>query len=381
MAGLKVAVGVRASALAWAGAVVALSSGCQYDIDKIFEYDAGAAEGDGGSSQEVPEDLIDLWSDDQLSEECKACARSGCGAESDSCRGDADCLALTTCVAKATNPSEQNSCRALHTEWLRQDIQLRDQGGPYHTCVFQNVCSVECGSRTDQACASTSYGWPKASVPTIWLHLQLLEGQGSRPVEGARVRACQSENTATCRPLSDGWAETDAKGVVDLEVSLSLGTFTGYLEVEGGELYPSLIQFGWPVGRDMTTRVTMVSEMNATFLLKSVIPPVETPAEISNMRGFIQARAFSCQGVPAKGVSFQTNNGDKYTQIWYTPGALIFPDFEASGTSELGAGGLINVPAGLRTLTASFDGEVISRPPAPVRAGYMTIVFVVPGGT
>ncbi|HEX6245160.1 MAG TPA: hypothetical protein VFZ61_29765 [Polyangiales bacterium] len=368
--------------LAWAGAGLTLSAGCQYDIDKLFEHDAGGAETDGGGSpSEPPEDLIDLWSDDQLSEECKACARSGCKGESDSCRGDEECLAFTTCVATAQNPAEQNSCRAQHTEWLRQDIQLRDVGGPYHTCVFQNVCPGECGSRTSQSCASAAYTWPKSSASTIWLHLQLLEGQGSRPVPGARVRACQSENTAECRELSDGWAETDDKGVVDLEVSLSLGTFLGYLEVEGGDLYPSLIQFGWPVGRDMTTRVTMVSEMNATFLLKSVIPPVATPAEVSAMRGFIQARAFSCAGVPAQDVSFQVNNGDKYTQIWYTPGALIFPDFEADGTSELGAGGLINVPVGLRTLTARYDGEVISRPPAPVRAGYMTIVFVVPGGT
>src|SRR5690349_24222558 len=168
MGALKVAVGVRARLVASVGVVVALSSGCQYDIDKIFEYDAGAAETDGGTSQGVPDDLIDLWTDDRLSEECRACARSGCRAESDSCRGDEECLALTTCVAKAVNPSEQNSCRALHTEWLREDIQLRDQGGPYHTCVFQNVCSAECGSRTDEVCASAGYGWPKASVPTIW---------------------------------------------------------------------------------------------------------------------------------------------------------------------------------------------------------------------
>jgi hypothetical protein len=282
-------------------------------------------------------------------------------------------------VAKAKNPAEQNNCRAQHTEWLREEVQQRDVGGPYHTCVFQNSCSVECGAREDESCASTRYGWPKASVDTIALHLQLLEGQGSRKVSGARARACQSESTMECKPLSE-WATVDQDSVVDLDVSLSLGVFTGYLEIEGGGIYPSLVQFGWPVGRDMTTRVTVVSETDANFLLNNVVPPVKVPTDITKMRGFIQARAFSCVGVPATGVSFSIEGADQYTQDWYTPGSVIYPDFTLDGTSELGAGGITSVVPGLRTLTAKHAGETIARVLAPVRKDYMTIVFISPTG-
>lgn len=370
-AGLTLSV---SSALLWAG--------CQYDIDKIYKHqDAdGGSETDAMVVDKIPENLIDLWKDDQLPGNCKECARTACLDVSDSCKGDEQCLGLTKCVAAAENPAEQNNCRAMHTDWLREDIQGRDVGGPYHTCVFLNSCAVECEARQDMGCASAGYGWPKASKPTVQLHLQLLEGQGSKPVAAVKVRACQPESTAECKPLSD-WSMTNDKGVVDLEVSLSLGVFLGYLEVEGGGLYPTLIQFGWPIARDMTTRVTVVSDANARFLVNNVQPPVSTPAQITKMRGFFQARAFTCGGVPASNVSFSCDAADQYTQTWYTPGVQIYPDFTRSSTSELGAGGITSVVAGLRTLTAKYEGEVISRFLAPSREGYMTIVFVVPGGT
>jgi hypothetical protein len=360
-----------------------LWAGCQYDIDKIYKHqadDAGQA-GDGDIIDEVPQNLIDLWSDDQLSMDCKACARSACLDVSDTCKGDDECLALTRCVAKAVNPAEQNNCRAQHTAWLREDIQGRDVGGPYHTCVFLNSCAVECESRKDMGCASSGYGWPKANGSNVALHLQLLEGQGgTKPVPDVRVRACQPENTGECQPLSE-WSTSNEKGVVDLEVGLTLGVFLGYLELEGGGLYPTLLQFGWPVARDLTTRVTVVSDMNARFLVNSVTPPVATPAQITMARGFFQARAFTCGGIPASGVQFACDEADKYVQNWYTPNVQIFPDFTRTSTSELGAGGITAVVPGLRRFSASYDDEVISRFLAPARMGYMTVVFVLPGGT
>jgi hypothetical protein len=357
----------------WLAALCLVGSACQYDLDQLYKHESGP------SINQVPADLIDLWTDDQLSGECKECARGACVDASQECRDDAECLALTTCVAKAKNPAEQNSCRAQHTAWLREQVAQRDVGGPYHTCVFQNSCAVECGSHEDQTCASTRYGWPKASDETVGLHIQLLEGQASRKVSGARVRACQPENTVECKPLSD-WATTDGDSVVDLDVSLSLGVFTGYLEIEGGGLYPSLVQFGWPVGREMTTRVTVVSESDASFLLNNIIPPIKVPADVTKMRGFIQARAFSCVGVPATDVGFELEGADMYTQDWYTPGAVIYPDFTAAGTSELGAGGITSVVPGLRTLLATHAGETIAKILTPVRKDYMTIVFISPTG-
>jgi hypothetical protein len=273
----------------------------------------------------------------------------------------------------------RNTCRADHTEWLREDIRGRDVGGPYHTCVFLNECASQCESQRDLSCADSGYEWPKASGDSIWLHLQLLEGLESNPAPGVRVRACKSLNAAECDPASSGWATTDEKGVVDLEVTLQLGTFVGYLELEGGGLYPTLMRFGWPIARDMTTKVTVVSDGNARFLLNSVSPPTPTPPAITMARGFLQARAFACNGIPGVDVTFSTDAADQYTQDWYTSGQDIFPSFVLEGTTELGAGGITAVVPGRRQVFATHGGDEIASFSAPVRPGYMTIVFMFPG--
>jgi hypothetical protein len=364
-------------ALVLAGAVSALGSACTYDIDKIYKHPVITPE---AGPPEVPEHLIDLWSDGTLADECRSCARQKCGgAINGACRDDAECLAFTGCMASATNPADMNDCRAQHTEWLREDIRGRDMGGPYHTCVFLNECVRECDSQRDLACASDGYQWPKANADSVWLHLQLLEGLESNPAPDVRVRACKSVVATECEPASKGWATSDERGVVDLEVTLQLGSFVGYLELEGGGLYPTLMRFGWPIARDLATKLTVVSDGNARVIINSITPPVPTPGEVTQSRGFIQARAFACNGIPAVGVSFETDAADMYTQDWYTPGQEIFPSFTETATSALGAGGITNVPPGRRSVIAKSNGEQIATFNTPVRAGYMSIVMVFPG--
>lgn len=345
-------------------------TGCQYDIDKIYKHAAV------DKPAELPADLIDLWTD-RLSADCKECARRECGADNTSCRNDAECAALTVCMSKADNPAAQNDCRAEHTDWLREDILLRDVGGPYHSCVFLNRCATPCDSRAQLDCAG-KYDWPTTSEPSVALHLRLVEGLASNPAADVKVRACQSENSLSCVALTD-WVTTDGDGAVDLDVKLQFGAFQGYLELEGGSLYPTLLRFGWPIARDMTTNITVVSNANATLLVDGVVPPVPTPAEITKARGFLQTRMFGCNGIPTKDVSFETDGADQYTQDWYTVGKEIFPNFEVGVTGDRGAGGVINVPAGRRNITAKRERDVVSKFSAPVRAGYMTIVFVLPG--
>lgn len=345
---------------------------CQYDIDKIYKHQPIE------KPDEVPAHLIDLWTDEQLSEECKTCARRECAVENTTCRDDPQCLAFTTCVAKADNPAAQNDCRAEHTAWLREEITLRDVGGPYHTCVFLNECATPCDSRKQLSC-TRDFDWPLVSDTSVGLHLRLVDGLASnKPAAGVRVRACQSENALSCLPLSD-WVTSDEDGVVDLDVRLQLGQFHGYLELEGGGLYPTLLRFGWPIAREMTTNITVVDNGTATLLVEGVLPPVPTPASVTKERGFLQTRMFGCTGIPGKDVSFQCDGADQYTQDWYTVGQEPYPNFDVRVTGDRGAGGIINVVPGRRLITTLHEGEVISKFSAPVRAGYMTILFIFPG--
>jgi hypothetical protein len=344
--------------------VLAVQAGCSYDIDKLYEHTPGP--------DTLPADLIDLWKAPLISDECRECAKSECIEENLDCLDDPSCVELTQCVAKAVDPAAQNDCRAEHAEWLMQSIAARDIGGPYQQCVFLNKCTSECEGRTQLACTN-DYAWPtRLGGGTVALHLRFVEGLSGKPSQGVRVRACQQEDALKCLPLTD-WQTVSKDGVADIEVGLSLGAFSGYLELDGGDLYPSLLRFGWPILRELVTNVTVVSRGSVEPLLNSSVVNVDPSL------GLLQLRAFGCTGLPTRGVSFSVDSPTKETAVWYTAGTDIAPNFMVDVTGDRGAGGIINVAPGARSISATSDGEEIARNVrAPVRTGYMTIVYVVP---
>ena len=351
-----------------AGSVCALTmlqASCSYDIDKIYKHTPGP--------EALPADLIDLWKDPALSGACRECAKSECFDENLDCRGDPECVALTQCVAKAQDPAAQNDCRAEHVDWLSEAIAERDIGGPYQQCVFLNKCSAACEARTQLSC-TRSYAWPtRLGGGTVKLHLRFVEGLRGRAQPGVRVRACQQEDPQNCLALTD-WATTDSDGAVELEVGLALGSFSGYLELEGGTLYPTLLRFGWPVMAELVTNITVVSSGSIQPLLDSSLFPVDRDL------GLVQMRMFGCNGVSTRDVGFTVDAAGPFTKAWYTVGNDIQPDFDVSATGDRGAGGIINVMPGARRLSAatSEGTEVVRNLRVPVRGGYMTIVMVVP---
>lgn len=349
-----------------------LSGACTYDIDKIFEY---AEQQDGGTVPDagdapLPEHLIDLWEEGRLSEACVACAKDSCADVNTSCREDAECAALTRCVARSDNPAAQNDCRAEHVEWLTQSIQERDIGGPYQQCVFLSRCGNECDSHAQLAC-SGEFAWPM-TTRKVPLHLRFVEGLVSTPVAGLSVRACRAENAAECQGLDTDEFITDEDGVVHLEVTPALGGFQGYLELSGAGTYPTLLRFGWPIAAELVTNVAVISRVSVAALVFS------SGVELDEDRGLLQLRAFGCNGIAARDISFTVAGGDEMSKTWYTVGQDLAPIFEATATADRGAGGIVNVPAGRRQVMATHGEEVIASLSAPVRAGNMTVVVVLP---
>jgi hypothetical protein len=346
-------------------------AGCTYDLDKVFSYtgeDAGAQ--DAGPTP-LPDDLIDLWPAGALSDECIACAKDKCGEVNTICREDAECADFTRCIAAGENPVDQYDCRADHVNWLSHSIAERDIGGPYQQCVLLSRCGSECDSHNQLACTK-HYNWPTTDV-AVPLHLRFVEGLNSDPVAGLKVRACRAEDTAQCLPADGPTYTTDDDGVVHLEVQPSLGSFQGYLELTGAGMYPTLLRFGWPIARELVTNTVVVSAQNVNLLVAS------TGATIAPDRGLLQLRAFGCNGISMRDISFAVSPADAQASTWYTVGQDPFPNFEVTSTADRGAGGISNVQAGRRRVTASRDGELISSLSAPVRGGYMTIVVFLPG--
>jgi hypothetical protein len=357
----------------------ALLSACTYDVDKIFEYgqpqDGGSGGGPDAGDGPLPAHLIDLWPEGNLSAACVACAKTQCAEENTSCRDDEECAALTRCVAQTDNPADQNDCRAEHVEWLTQSIQERDIGGPYQQCVFLSRCGNECDSHAQLACAG-NFNWPmtSGSAEKIPLHLRFVEGLSATPVAGLTVRACRAETPSECQGVDAEEVSTDENGVVHLEVTPVLGSFQGYLELSGAGIYPTLLRFGWPVAVELVTNVAVISRASVSALV------FNSGVELDDDRGLLQLRAFGCNGISSRDVSFSVMGGDDTSKTWYTVGQDLAPVFEATATADRGAGGIVNVPAGRRQVTATHDGETVTQLSAPVRAGHMTIIVMLPDG-
>jgi hypothetical protein len=359
--------------------------GCRYDIDKIYAHsdpnaDAGGQARDAGadaaSAEPPPAQLIELWRDQAFStvdDDCASCAKRGCAKANEACRNDPACVAFTRCVAESTDPQTQNSCRASHVAWLSEDVEGRDVGGPYQQCVFQDQCAEQCSARTNWQCVD-EFSWPMTSEKSVPFRFRFNDALNSqKEVAGMQIKVCRPDDLYCKSPI--GMGKTDKNGEVQLQLGIALRTFQGYFELTGANVYPSLLRFGWPLVQEGVTNVTVIDE--DSFGLNTALLGIEPDPE----RGILQLRAFSCNGVGAKGVAFETSGVDDKSFYWYASKDGI-PDLEAAVTEKLGAGGVINVFEGRQNVLArnAADNKVVSKTPVPVRKGFMTIVVMAPLG-
>jgi hypothetical protein len=345
-----------------------LACACTYDLDKIYENESDAAGADAGS-EPLPNPLIGLW--EGQSEACASCARSECGATNDTCRADPECSRLTRCAARGADPSTLDDCRSDQVSWLAEDPAARTLGGPYYSCVFRDQCADQCATRSDLACLG-EYGWTRATTTSVEATFQFVDAlMPEQRASGLDVKVCRGEDLDCVAPTAT--ASTDADGKVALSLPAPQGRYTGYLELMGGDWYPTIVQLGYPVARPAALYMPIVDEASIAFNIQlSGVQP--DPA-----RGQLQMRMFGCSGVGTRGVTFEANEAfvDAMTRTWY---ATPLPSFTITSTRDLGSGGIINVKPGSVEIIARLeaDGSVVARARAPVRAGYLTIVVLAP---
>jgi hypothetical protein len=366
-------------------ALLALLVGaCAYDLDKIYEHsvvDAGMNSPAGDASapdaaepeQPTSTHLIAAWGRyPTVDRECIECAEAQCAQANDDCRADKDCEAYTQCVGATPNPKGQASCRARYGAWVgAEKIRDRDLGGPYGQCVFRDKCAAQCDGNNDLACIN-QYTWPSSSEQNIPFRLILIDAQvQTKVLPGVRVKVCGAGETSCATPQGEG--VTDERGGVDLMLpTLFNRSFTGYLELSGTGIYPTLIKFGWNIG-DSTTQVVSIVD-DALFrlsinLISSTLDPT---------RGMLQLRMLGCGGVGVRGVSFSADRADAQTKYWYLADGI--PSLTEKSTNNVGSGGIIDLPAGYTKASAmrASDNVLVAETNVPVRAGYMTVVVFSP---
>jgi hypothetical protein len=358
------------------GLTLAVSLGaCSYDLDPLFEHEVA----DAGSDTSVgpalsSQQLISAWigHNPQVDADCIACAEQNCAAEDGACRGDPSCLAYTMCVGSKPNPAGQTECRETFASWVRASdtVRERDLNGPYGQCVFRYKCATECDGNNDLSCLQ-AFTWSTTPSPTVPLHLFLVDAsQQTIALPDASVRVCAAADTPCDNPLGSG--KTDAKGLVELQLPTSFaGSFTGFLEIKGQGLYPTLLKFSWNIGKETTYLAGIVNES----LFKQSIGAIGLQPDAA--RGMLQLRMLGCGGVGVKGASFSADRQDAQSAVWYID---VLPKLEATATNAVGSGGIVDVPTGstLVTATRAADGVQLSRADAPVRANTMTVVVLAP---
>ncbi len=369
-------------------AACSLLGACHSDFDPLFEAQALDSDGgqDAGMVEPPPAQLIELWKDkafSSYSESCAACAAAKCGAVNESCKRDPQCVAFTRCVAQSTDPVTQAQCRSQFATWLSADVFGRDVGGPYAQCVLQDKCTEECASRVNFSCVG-KFSWQTTNDMDIPFRFRFNEAFLLEEVAGMEVKVCRADDLYCTAPTQV--ATTDDNGEVTLMLRTSLRTFQGYLELNKKtadpmtSIYPTLLRLGWPITVEGVTNITVINEFSVSLnvAISNVAPDPN--------RGLLQVRFSSCSGFSSPGVSFATNPTDEASRTWYADLAGV-PNFEETKTYMLGAAGVINAIEGRHNITASYspDNGVTNIPvaeaPAPVRAGFMTIVVVPPMGT
>jgi hypothetical protein len=355
--------------------------GCHYDFNELYtspsEPDAGAMQSDAMMEPETSPPrsthLINFWDGHpDVDDECMRCAETACAQVHEACLADPECVELTRCVAQARNPADQMVCRARHLTWVTQgDFVSRDVNGPYGQCVFRDACVSQCESASDLTCLG-QYDWPKTPDSTVPFHLTLNDSQEfSKHLVGVTVKACPDGDPTCANPVASG--VTDDRGYVQLTLPTGFSrSFAGFFELQGADIYPTLLKFSWNIGAPSVQLVTPVNR--ATYdLFQNFLMVAIDPA-----RGMLQTRMQGCAGLPARGIRFVTTGADQASKDWYADMGL--PSLNVAETSVLGAGGTFNVLPGYQTVTAlrASDSTVVGRAHVPVRPGVMTIVMFEP---
>jgi hypothetical protein len=351
---------------------------CSFDLEKL--YTAGTEPtGDAGVDAAVPDQLIELFRNSfAMSDDCVACALDRCADDNASCRADADCTAFTACVAERDTPAQRERCRARFADWLGDSKELltRDVNGPFGSCVLSQYCADVCRSHDDVSCLG-NYAW-SAGTGAIKYRLRLTDTQYA-PVAGAEVRVCAPDAPAKCSGTVV--YTTDDDGIVDVPLQLSAtGSFVGYLEVEHELLAKQLIRFGWPVAEGAVMNLPVI-EQNVFIGILGYATTLGRQVDYDT-RGMVQVRVTGCSGVALSGAALEVVGFEDDDQVatWFAGQGDLAPSFTATETSDLGAGGIINIPPGRVQLrvTVAASGRLVSDLTVPIRAGYVTTLLSVP---
>jgi hypothetical protein len=215
-------------------------------------------------------------------------------------------------------------------------------------------------------------GVPSSAAPAYRLTMHLQDAVSMKALPGVIAQLCRKLDV-TCE-LPIGQTVSDSGGGIALQIEAA---FDGYVQLTDPQIAPALYFLTPPEHGDVDLpTVPLASPTAATLIVRSAGGPGTTWLPD---HGIVLLNAFDCAHQPAPGITFSIGGAsDPATFIFYLVNTL--PTITTMVTDVTGYGGLVNMPVGTSTITATFGpgGRKMSTISVLIRAGYISYSSVTP---
>jgi hypothetical protein len=179
---------------------------------------------------------------------------------------------------------------------------------------------------------------------------------------------------AECESPVGAMATSDETGLIMLQVEKG---FDGFVQLTGTKIAPSMYFLTPPASGDLDLPMVPLA---SPFAASSIVTQAGGNPWAKDTSGIVLLTAFDCAGTAAAGINFSIGGTpDPKTFIFYLVDSL--PTTNVSVTDDTGYGGLVNVPAGVTTVSSLLggpSGHKVSKISILVRAGYVSYSRVTP---
>jgi len=228
------------------------------------------------------------------------------------------------------------------------------------------VCNAGlCESDSQWACESVLFG----DAPSYTLTMHLQEIVAFAPLPHVNAQLCRRLDVTCKDPVIS--TISDDEGVVAMQIETG---FDGYVQFIDSKITPSLYFLTPPTTGDLDLPIRLTTP----FVAAGIVASAGGSSWLSD-RGIILLNAFDCQGNPAANISYAIDSAlTSDTFIFYLVNAL--PTTSVTATDYTGYGGLVNMPAGVTTISAVLEpsGRKVSKLSVLVRAGFVSYSSVTP---
>lgn len=291
-------------------------------------------------------------------------------------------IALALCAAGCTEDETKGPALDAAIDVTATDVRdaaITETAPRDVTTTVTDAGAIDAGD-VDAGCATLrlpgfacvgSVRWGTPTATTAMHRLSLVDLQTTEGVVGAHVRACAFDDRACASPYSEG--DTDDDAGVALTYPLGDAGFSGYYEVSGAGLTPTLI-FAVPPEWDERANPIYRVVSQSDFDLLSVVARVTRDP----MKGYLAAELQGCDQHGAAGLSIGVAPmAEGATRFHFQ---RMLPNTAATETDITGIAGVFNLPPREYTVTSSIAACELPIATARVftRAGWLSSLGLQP---